>query len=93
MIRRPYKKSLIGGVSRIRRDSYSGQTTKWWTIRKQVFDRDGGKCQSRLGNRTCNQPGKDVHHIVSLSRGGLTVMSNLITLCGSCHNARHSHMR
>lgn len=81
------------GVARIVRDSYSNKTTKvdWWAIRKEVFVRDGGKCQVRRGGTKCLRPGVDVHHIIPLSRGGTTTKSNLITTCRDCHDARHGH--
>lgn len=34
-------------------------------------------------------PVKDVHHIVPLSRGGKNEMSNLMSLCHSCHEKIH----
>jgi len=79
------------GTARIKRDGYSNAQTDWWTIRDQVFKRDDGCCQSRnnLGFR-CGAPGREVHHIRSLASGGTTTHSNLITLCASCHDARHA---
>jgi 5-methylcytosine-specific restriction protein A len=95
MIRRnrPFTRQLIGGVSRIKRDSYSNERSSWWDIRKQVFERDGGVCQSRSNGRVCGKPGKEVHHILPLSRGGTSTPANLLTFCTQCHEARHSHMR
>ena len=81
------------GVSRIKRDSYSNTQVDWWTIRREVFTRDGGKCKVLRGGLVCNRVGKHVHHIVSLNRGGRTIPSNLITVCQDCHEARHNHMR
>ena len=92
---RPFVRKSASGTARIVRDSYSNTNSKtqWWTIRKEVFDRDGGKCQSMLGGRLCLKPAVDVHHIRSLSRGGTTTKSNLLSLCKECHEARHAHMR
>ena len=91
MQRRPATRRNQNGTARIRRDSYSNTQTDWWTIRKEVFERDGGKCQSRDTGRVCLKPGVDVHHVLSLSRGGTTTKPNLITLCELCHQARHRH--
>ena len=92
-MRRAFIKKSKAGTARIVRDSYSNDKTKWWDIRKKVFDRDGGKCIAVLGGRKCGQKAVDVHHILPLSRGGTTTMSNLMSLCKTCHEARHNHMR
>lgn len=89
----PRKRTLFNGVARIKRDNYSNSQTGWWTIRNEVFKRDGGKCQAMVGWGKCGQPATDVHHIISLNRGGTTTKGNLISLCKNCHEARHSHMR
>ena len=89
MFRRTTSKALFGGTKRIRRDGYSNDKTKWWDIRKEVFDRDGGKCQDRRGGVKCGAKGVDVHHIIPLSRGGTTSKANLITVCKACHDRRH----
>lgn len=92
MFRRPASRTLFGGVKKIRRDGYSNANTKvlWWDIRKEVFKRDGGKCRARINGIPCGKPGKEVHHIVPLNRGGTTTKSNLITLCQDCHDRRHA---
>lgn len=84
------KRNTYSGVTRIVRDNYGPD---WWTIRNEVFKRDGGKCQEMVLGRKCGQKGVDVHHIVSLSRGGTTTKANLITVCKDHHEARHPHMR
>ena len=91
MFRRSSSKTLFGGTKKIRRDGYSNANTKtlWWDIRKKVFDRDNGKCQARTASGTCGKPGNEVHHVIPLSRGGTTTLSNLITLCKACHDIRH----
>jgi len=93
MQRRPNVRRRADGTARIQRESYSTTQTDWWEIRKRVWDRDDGKCQDRRSGRACGAPGKDVHHILKLSAGGTTTMSNLITLCGACHDARHTHLQ
>ena len=50
-------------------------------FRKEVFDRDGGKC------RKCGAPGVDAHHIHDrhdMPDGGYT-LDNGITVCAACH--------
>lgn len=83
--------SRRNGVSRIRRDTY-GKPTDWYALVKQVTLRDKGLCQNRILGRICGRKGRHVHHIVPLSRGGLTRLSNLILFCVECHESRHSHM-
>jgi 5-methylcytosine-specific restriction endonuclease McrA len=85
------------GVASIRRDTYntnSGMSIKagWWPIRDKVWQRDGGRCQAIFNGVRCLKPGKEVHHIISLSDGGTTTMANLITLCLGCHDRRHRHL-
>lgn len=91
MFRRPTSRTLLGGTKKIRRDGYSNDTVLWWDIRKKVFKRDGGKCRDRIPSTgaVCGKPGREVHHIIPLGRGGTTTMGNLITLCDDCHDRRH----
>jgi 5-methylcytosine-specific restriction endonuclease McrA len=91
---RPFVRKSSSGTARIVRDSYSNANSKvqWWTIRKEVFTRDGGLCQAIKGGRKCLTKGTDVHHIIPLSRGGTTSKANLMTVCDDCHKDRHSHM-
>lgn len=89
------------GVSKIVRDTYrkkpllntqQAKNETWWAICKQVKTRDGFKCvQCRKPEG--NKAGEylHVHHIRELSKGGRTVMSNLISLCPTCHQKRHRH--
>jgi 5-methylcytosine-specific restriction endonuclease McrA len=81
------------GTARIKRDSYSSGTTGWWTINKQVKERSGGRCEAMDGGKRCGAKSSEVHHIIPLSRGGTSTMSNLIDLCTSCHDKRHTHRR
>lgn len=89
---KPFIRRHKSGVSHIVRANYNtnqfGQQKKagWYQIADAVRKRDGGKCV------WCPNPARDVHHIKPLSRGGLTVMSNLACICDTCHNKRHGHM-
>ena len=84
------------GVVRIQRASYStvsGTTQKnsWWELRKACVTRDGGMCVvCKLNGRFVEA--KEVHHIKELSKGGINTLSNLISLCLTCHNKRHKHL-
>jgi 5-methylcytosine-specific restriction endonuclease McrA len=73
------------GTARIKRDTYGGLA--WYDIIARVNARDGKVCSS------CPETAHlHVHHIKPLSKGGLTVLSNLILLCERCHARRHRHM-
>ena len=50
---------------------------------QQALKRDGRRCCN------CGAAADHAHHIVPLSLGGLDVLSNLVSLCGSCHGAVH----
>ena len=54
--------------------------------REAVVERDRGQCQNC--EISVGETG-DVHHIVPRSVGGATVMSNLVLLCRTCHDAIH----
>lgn len=91
------------GVVRIVKDSYSNGKQSWWTINKQILERDDYRCRAHLRNpdgttRRCTNSKAggftlEVHHVKPLSKGGKTISANLITLCERCHNARHSHLQ
>ncbi|MDJ0973256.1 MAG: AAA family ATPase [Planctomycetota bacterium] len=53
-------------------------------LRKRVLKRDGGRCRCCGSRRELH-----VHHIVWRSKGGKTVIWNLITLCARCHALVH----
>lgn len=70
------------------RDTYAnGQKGGWWEIRKRVLERDSYKCVQ------CGNKAEEVHHLIPLSRGGTTAMSNLVSLCKRCHDKQHFHLR
>ena len=78
-------------VAKIRRTSKNAYTSNWNEIAQKVKQRDGNAC------RECGYkgPGLTVHHVIPVSRGGQTIMFNLITLCPRCHSSKpfHKHMR
>lgn len=56
----------------------------WGTIKYECFLRDGNTCQK------CGSKDKlECHHIVPVVLGGSNELSNLITLCHSCHSEAH----
>lgn len=67
-------------------------------IRRAVLDRDNYTCQDcgnsilhRSYNEKTDPITLHVHHIVPKSSGGSDNPTNLLTLCQSCHQDRHSH--
>ena len=84
------------GVVKIKRDGYStvngmSKNNAWWTINAAVLKRDNYRCVP------CAKRGRDVkaaevHHIRGLGDGGRTVMSNLMSVCKTCHDKRHNHL-
>lgn len=60
-------------------------------IRKQVFERDSYTCQY-CGAKQGNEPWDTMHmdHIIPISKGGKTVLWNLITACEKCNNHKKS---
>ena len=70
------------------RDTYNnGVKNGWWDIRKKVLARDGNKCFY------CGAEANEVHHLIPLSKGGTTTMTNLVSVCKSCHDKMHFHLR
>jgi 5-methylcytosine-specific restriction enzyme A len=65
----------------------------WKQLRKQVWERDGGRCQ---GPYCHDRPPilletAHIDHIVPLVRGGTNELANLRTLCRRCHALRSDH--
>jgi len=60
----------------------------WNTLRDAVLERDDYRCQGCGRNDVLF----NVHHIQPLHSGGSNKMSNLITLCESCHKRIHPWM-
>lgn len=61
------------------------------SVKHAVQLRDQGRCQARQGSgEICSsQRYLDLHHLVQVSQGGKDEVSNLITLCRSCHQLWH----
>lgn len=57
----------------------------WEERRKQVLERDGYECQECGATDTTLH----VHHVTPISEGGSHDLSNLETLCESCHAKEH----
>ncbi|WP_435186918.1 HNH endonuclease [Halobellus sp. EA9] len=74
----------------------SGYPSDWDERRRRVYERDDYECQrcGRLGGSR-GGPEDDAelhaHHIVPKNEGGTDDISNLETLCHSCHNQIHGH--
>lgn len=52
-------------------------------LRVLALKRDSGLCCN------CGEKAKHAHHIVPLSIGGNDILSNLVSLCVSCHKKIH----
>jgi hypothetical protein len=65
----------------------------WATLRRQAYKRDDYQCRncgSKGGNRGNTE--LHAHHVVPRSRGGNDTLSNLVTLCSTCHRQIHEHL-
>lgn len=88
------------GTLRIVRDSYHNTDQTWWAMQKRVCSRDSNQCRAvtvdSSGARVrCTHSKPDYklhcHHVKPLSKGGKTIIANLILLCEDCHHKRHKH--
>ncbi|WP_090504395.1 HNH endonuclease [Natronorubrum sediminis] len=72
--------------------SSSQYPDNWDKLRKRVYKRDGYRCQScGAGGGTNGDTVLHAHHKKPIANGGSHRMSNLTTLCPSCHNDEHEH--
>jgi|APHM01.1.fsa_nt_gi Restriction endonuclease len=72
----------------------NGYPENWDKLRTQAYERDEYECQN-CGLKEGSGGGEVVlhaHHIVPVSKGGNHCMSNLATLCQTCHSKIHPHM-
>ena len=60
-------------------------TIRWKRLRKKVYERDNWTCRN-CGKKCNGRVRIQCHHITAERLGGLDTMSNLITLCLSCHS-------
>lgn len=79
----------IGVINRAAFMPCAGRTldvshSAWRRLRAAAIDRDGGVC----GYCECEPDIPDCDHILSLSRGGRSVMDKLITSCPSCNRSK-----
>ena len=56
-------------------------------LRQQIIDRDKYTCQL-CGKYMPDEVGLHIDHIVSISKGGKTVPSNLQVLCSKCNGIK-----
>ena len=67
-----------------KRRKVSPSARQWERIRREVFERDGYRCQK------CGKAGRlEAHHVVHLAAGGGNAVENVQTLCRGCHIAHH----
>lgn len=59
----------------------------WKTIRRSVLARDRSRC-TECGDHVSGRHAH-VHHVLPRALGGNDAPANLITLCSTCHSARH----
>ena len=63
------------------------QADEYRSLRNQVLERDGWKCQNCGGSMDLQ-----VHHLVSRAQLGPDTADNLITLCARCHRHLHTNL-
>ena len=62
----------------------------WRRARAQALARDNHECQLRI-MPGCTRAATQVHHIRALARGGdRSELTNLVSVCGYCHNVLSS---
>lgn len=54
-------------------------------VRESILERDNNSCR-----KCCMTNNLEVHHIISMCDGGTDDSSNLISLCGACHEEWHA---
>ena len=63
----------------------SARGNLWKVVREVAIERDEHTCQDCHTTDTR----LEVHHLLALCFGGTNALYNLITLCPTCHRARH----
>ena len=69
---------------------YPGYPRDWEQLRLMVLSRDNYQCREK--DAYCDGP-LQIHHRISLLKGGTNSMDNLLTLCLYHHYSKHPHMR
>jgi len=84
------KKRTAPLVAKVRRSKDQAYGIDWNSTSAKVIERDGHRC-TKCGKTKNLQ----AHHIIPVSMGGRTVMSNMKTLCIACHKLQphHQHLR
>ena len=90
--------AVEGGINSRWNDpgAYDGELPPDWDARrKRVYRHDDWTC-TQCGRKSGPHSNGDgvrlhAHHMVPRSEGGSNQLSNLTTLCKSCHNAAHEH--
>lgn len=78
---------IVSKIRRTKQQAY-GTLQNWAELCRLVKQRDGHKC------RKCNsREYLQVDHIIPVSKGGKSILSNLWTLCDICHAKRPGHKR
>jgi 5-methylcytosine-specific restriction endonuclease McrA len=65
----------------------------WDTLRRQAYKRDNYHCRNcGVGGGPHGDVELHAHHVVPVSAGGNHTLSNLYTLCNTCHNLIHTNL-
>lgn len=82
---------VVSGASKSKKPWEQDYGPNWPDIRERVLKRDGYRCR-KCGVSVKGTSKRAVHHIIPLSKGGTTTMSNLQTECSDCHDREHPHL-
>lgn len=84
-----------GWVAKVRRSREQAYSANWAAISAAVLRRDGYRCRKCGRTKADGVTRLEANHIIPISRGGQTIMSNLETSCERCHARKpfHNHMR
>lgn len=84
----PKRPKLIAKIRRSREQAYGSD---WDAISREVARRAGNRCQECKATN-CRL---EAHHIIPVSKGGITAFFNLRALCEKCHLRKpgHTHLK
>ena len=60
------------------------------TLRRQLAERAGGRCEYCLTPEWILLAGCEIDHVISRKHGGITDLSNLVFSCARCNRAKGS---